>query len=96
MDATHSLPSLSSKGQIMSAQIIALSSLRRAMRFGAGCLSEQTYRAAAHNKLVSNRPVEIIVTYPIGVREYMMATRTMYGKMIVPAAAEHYGYEISA
>jgi len=81
------------KGQAMS-QIIALSSLQRAMRFNAACLSEQTYRAAASNRLISNKKIEIAVTYPIGIREFMIAIKTVYGKMILPEAAQAYGYEI--
>lgn len=75
-------------------QIIALSSLKRAMRFDAACLSEQTYKAAASNRLISNKKIEIVVTYPIGIREYMLVIKTVYGKLILPEAASVYGYAI--
>lgn len=73
-------------------QIIALSSLQRAKRFGAACLSESTYRTASQNRLISDKTFEIIVTYPIGVREYMLATKKVYGKVVIPEAAKAFGY----
>lgn len=81
------------KGQAMS-QIIALSSLQRAMRFGAACLSESTLRASSQNRLVSDKKFEIVVTYPIGIREQMTAFKKVYGKIILPDAAKALGYEI--